>query len=193
MMPEVKGVCREQFGGAFKAEGFSRTSVQLPRNSIEFLLSKASQVSSFGEVLSEQAVGIFVDATLPWTVRIGKVNFHTSRFSQALMLGHLFALIVRQRKALLRLDTIEDVAKATERGLGTGILHPGQHGEQCRAFHQRANRRAVECSLDEVALPMSRHQAFFNIRGSVMNADHVGNTATPIFSACPGAALGMPT
>jgi len=52
MMPEVKSVCGTQLGGAFEAERFSRTRVQLPRNSIEFTLSEAIQVSPFGEVLS---------------------------------------------------------------------------------------------------------------------------------------------
>ena len=143
-MPEVKSVCREQFGGAFEAEGFSWTGVQLPGNGIEFLLSEVTQVSSLGEVLPEQAVGVFIDATLPGAVRIGKVNFHTGGLSQALVLRHLLALVVRQRKALLRFDAIEDMAEATERGLGTGTLHPGQHSEQRGALHQRANRRTVE-------------------------------------------------
>src|ERR1035437_6142331 len=107
MMPEVKSVCREQFGGAFEAEGLSRAGVQLPGNGIEFLLSEDTQVSSLGEVLPEQTVCVFVDATLPGAVRVGKVNFHTSDPGQALVLSHLLALIVRQRKALLRLDAIQ--------------------------------------------------------------------------------------
>jgi hypothetical protein len=75
MMPEVKSVCREQFGGAFEAKGFSRTGVQLPGNGIEFLLREASQVSSLGEVLSEQTIGVFVDAALPGAVRMGLSEF----------------------------------------------------------------------------------------------------------------------
>ena len=153
MMPEVKSVCREQFGGAFEAEGFSRTRIQLPGHGIEFRLSETTQVSSLGEVLSEQAIGIFVDATLPWAVRIGKVNFHAGRLGQALVLRHLLALIVSQRQALLRLDAIEDVAKATKRRLGAGIFHPGQHSEQRCALHQRANRRTIERPLDQIATP----------------------------------------
>ena len=190
MMPEVKSVCREQFGGAFEAEGLSRTGVQLPGNSIEFRLREATQVSSLGEVLPEQAVGIFVDAALPWAVRIGKVNFHPSSQRQALVLGHLLALIVGQRKSLLRFNAIENVTEATQRGLGAGILHSRQHGEQRRAFHQRTNRRAVACALDEVAFPMTRSQVIFNIRWSVMNADHVGNTTAPIVNARPRTAFG---
>ena len=150
MMPEVKSVCREQFGGAFEAEGFSWAGVQLPGNGIEFLLSEATQVSSLGEVLPEQTVGVFVDAALPRAVRIGKVNFHTRGLGQALVLSHLLALIVRQRKALLRLDAVQHLAEAAERGLGTGILHPGQHSEQRGALHQRANRRTVKRPFDKV-------------------------------------------
>lgn len=114
MVPEVKSVCREQFGGAFEAEGFSWAGVQLPGNGIEFFLREVSQVSSLGEVLSEQAVGVFVDAALPWAVRIGKVNFHAGGQGQALVLSHFLALIVGQRKALLRLDAIQYMTEASE-------------------------------------------------------------------------------
>jgi hypothetical protein len=57
-------------------------------------LSEIAQVCSLGKVLSEQAIGIFVDTSLPWALRIGKVNFYAGRLGQALVLGHLLALIV---------------------------------------------------------------------------------------------------
>ncbi len=192
MVSEIKSVSSKQFGRAFEAEGFSRTSVQLPGNGIEFLLSKPTQVGPLGKVLPEQTIGVFVDPSLPGAVRVGKVNLHAGGRSQALVLSHLLALIVGQRKALLRLDAIEYMTESTECRLGTGILHPGQHSEQCRAFYQRANRRTVERPFDEVTLPVSRHQTFFNIRRSVMNADHVWNTPTPIFTARSRTTLGMP-
>lgn len=100
-------------------------------------MSETAQVSSLRELLAEQAVRVFIDTTLPGAVRIGKVNFHTGGFSQALVFSYLLALIVRQRKALLRLDATEDVAEAAEYRLGNGILHPEQQSEQRRAFHQR--------------------------------------------------------
>ena len=107
MVSEIKSVSSKQFGRAFEAEGFSRTSVQLPGNGIEFLLSKPTQVGPLGKVLPEQTIGVFVDPSLPGAVRVGKVNLHAGGRSQALVLSHLLALIVGQRKALLRLDAIE--------------------------------------------------------------------------------------
>ncbi len=49
-------------------------------------------------------IGVFIDVTLPRTVRIGKVDFHTRRLDQA----------------LLRLNASQNMAEATERELGTG-------------------------------------------------------------------------
>ena len=93
LLPEVKSVSREQVGRAFEAEGFSRTGVQLPGNGIEFLLREATPIGSLGDVLSELPFGVFVDAALPWAVRIGKVNFHPGGQSQALVLGHFLATL----------------------------------------------------------------------------------------------------
>ena len=53
-------------------------------------------------------------------VGISKVDVHPGGLAQTLVFSHLFALIVGQRKPLLRLDAIEHMAEATERGFGTG-------------------------------------------------------------------------
>jgi len=45
-------------------------------NAIEVGLGEAREIGSSREVLSQQAVGVLIAATLPWTARITEVNLH---------------------------------------------------------------------------------------------------------------------
>src|SRR4030067_2644809 len=45
--------------------------------------------------------------------------------------------------------------------------------------------------LDEIAFPVSGHQSFFNLGRAIMNANHVGNASTTIFTPRTRSALGM--
>ena len=75
MFEEVERLWHEHFNGASKVEALSWPSVELPGNGIEFGLRESGKVGALGEMLAEKAVGVFVDAALPWAVRIGKENF----------------------------------------------------------------------------------------------------------------------
>ena len=122
MLPEIESVRSEQLRGAPEAQRLAWSGVQFPGNGIQLFLSEATQVATLGQVLPQQTVGVLVDAALPGTVWIGEVNLYPGGFSQPLMCRHFTALIVRQRQALLCLDTIEDVAEAAQRRFGTGII-----------------------------------------------------------------------
>ncbi len=52
------------------------------------------QIGAFGQVLANQAVGVFIAATLPWAVGIAKVHGHSGVDGQLFVLLHLFALVV---------------------------------------------------------------------------------------------------
>src|SRR3989344_7176008 len=112
MLSEIKSVRREQLSGTPEAQRLAWSGVQFPGNRIQRFLSKATQVAALGQVLPQQTVGVLVDAALPGTVRIGEVDLDPSGFRQPLMRGHFPALIVCQRQALLRLDTIQHMAES---------------------------------------------------------------------------------
>ena len=101
MMPKIESIRCKQFCGAFEAERFSRLRVQLPGNRIQFALGEAAQIAPLGKVLSQQAIGVFIDAPLPGTVWVSKEHLYSSHLSQSLMFGHLLTLIVSQREPLL--------------------------------------------------------------------------------------------
>jgi hypothetical protein len=54
----------------------SRALIEPQSNGIEVGLGEAREIGSSREVLSQQAVGVLVAATLPWTARITEVNLH---------------------------------------------------------------------------------------------------------------------
>ncbi len=54
------------------------------------------QVGSFGEVLSEQTIGVLVGATLPRTPRIAEVNIDVRRQAKAAMIREFFAAVPGQ-------------------------------------------------------------------------------------------------
>ena len=185
MLKEVEGVWHEHFGGAFPTEGFARAGVELPGNGIEFGLRESREVGALGERLTEQSVGVLVDTALPRAVGIGEADGDASDFGKPLVLRHLAPLIVSQGKASLRVNTVEDSAKAHDGRVGTRVVHLGQGHEQRGSFNQGANGRRVTGALDQIALPVAGNDAFVDLRWALMDAGHMGDRAPAIFA--PGA------
>jgi hypothetical protein len=167
---------------------FSWSGIEFEGDVIQVILGEAGQVGSLGQVLAQQAVGVFVRSALPWAVRIGEVHLDAGALGQLLVSAHFLALVVGQRLAHGLVHAIERLGEASQGGLGGAALHAGQHDQAAGTLHQRAHGGTVGCPLDEVALPMSGHQAVFDFVGTGMQAGHVGNPAAPVFPARTGTA-----
>jgi len=165
MQPEIERIRGEQLRKTPVAQQLACSGVQFPGHRVQLFLSEATHVASLGQVLSQQAVGVLVDAALPGTVQIGEVDRHPGGFRQPLMRRHSPVLIVRQRQTCVRLDTIEHMAEADQRRVGTGIAHPGQHREQVGSLDQCTDRGTMVRPLDEITLPVPRYQPFLTIDG----------------------------
>ena len=87
---------RRDFQGRSTVEAFSRARVQAMGDGVQLALRVPRQVRALGQVLAQQPVRVLIGAALPRAVRIGKEDLDREPLSQALMLGHLFAPIVRQ-------------------------------------------------------------------------------------------------
>src|SRR5262245_15468216 len=59
----------QSIGRGFEGQGLSRALIEPQSNGIEVGLREAREIGSSREVLSQQAVGVLVAATLPWTSR----------------------------------------------------------------------------------------------------------------------------
>lgn len=76
MLSEVEIIRRKQLRGTFEAQRFTRSGVELPGNGIKLFLSECTQVGPLGQILPQQAIGVFVDSPLPGTMRAREVDLH---------------------------------------------------------------------------------------------------------------------
>ena len=60
MLPEIEIIQRKGLRGTFAAQRFSPSSVELPGNGITLFLGECTQVRTLGQILPQQAIGIFV-------------------------------------------------------------------------------------------------------------------------------------
>ncbi len=86
----------ESFCRRFKPRGFAWPFVQLPGHFVQMSLRVYRQVGSLGEVLSEQAIGVLVGATLQRTSRIAEVNIDVCRQAKASMIREFLAAVPGQ-------------------------------------------------------------------------------------------------
>ena len=71
--------------GASYAQAFSGSHVDFVGNEIELLLAVARQIGALGQVLADQAVGVFIGATLPRALRVAEVHRDASGLGEFLV------------------------------------------------------------------------------------------------------------
>src|SRR6266540_2029292 len=87
----------EGFSGCAPAEGLAGAGVECERDGGQLVGAVSAEVGAAGEVLAEQAVGVFVRAALPGAVGVAEVDVDAGVDPQLGVLGHLRALIPGQR------------------------------------------------------------------------------------------------
>ena len=185
-MPHSQGFLHHlshDFDRAFEIEALTGAHIQLQGDGIQLLLAVYRQVSPLGQVLADQAVDVFVTAALPWAVRITKINSDPGLLGDFSMPRHLPALVVGHALAHRQRHAVERCTEALHRRGRRCVVHLHQHQVATGALHQRAYRRGVGLTLDQVALPMPRHQPVFDLWRAHVNADHLRNLAAPIHAA----------
>lgn len=168
------------FDRALEIEAFAWTHVQLQGYGIQLLLAVYRQVRALGQVLADQAIDVLVAAALPGAVRVAKVDRHPRLLSDFGVPRHLPALVIGHALAHRQRHAIERRAEAFHRRGRRRIVHFHQHQIAAGALNPGAYRRGVGLALDQIAFPMARHQAVFDLRRAHMDADHIGNLAAPI-------------
>ena len=78
----------ECFGGGLPAEGFTGSTVQSCGDSVQVASGVSAEVGAFGEVLSEETVGVLVGTTLPWCLGVAEVDVQVGFYSELGVLGH---------------------------------------------------------------------------------------------------------
>ena len=134
----------------------------------------SAEIGAFGEVLSEETVGVLVGATLPRCLGVAEVDIEIGVYSELSVLGHLGSLVPGQRLAELLRQGGDRLSDRVADGLGamTGergpvvdslllavAWHAGkvqQHREPGRALNKRPDRGTLQ-SEDQVTFPVSWH------------------------------------
>ncbi|VQG03386.1 Uncharacterised protein [Streptococcus pneumoniae] len=182
-MPHNQGFLHHlahDFDRALEIKAFTGAHIQFQGDGIQLLLAVYRQVSPLGQVLANQAVDVFVAAALPGAVRVAEVDRHAGSLGDLGMSRHLPALVVGHTLAHRQRHAIKRCTEALHRRGRRCVVHLHQHQVATGALHQRAYRRGVGLTLDQVALPMPRHQPVFDLWRAHMNADHFRDLAAPI-------------
>ena len=80
--------------GLAPAQRHPGTPIELIGNAIQIFLAIAAQIGSLGELLAQQAVGVFVASPLPGAIGVTEVHLHAGVVRELLVLGHLPASVV---------------------------------------------------------------------------------------------------
>jgi hypothetical protein len=134
--------------------------------------------------MAEKAVGVFVAAALPWTVRVAEVDLHVSVRGEAYVISHLFPLIPGQCPAQFgrQLGNLARQRRAHVLG-GAAVRQVEKDDIAARALHQRPDRRATSLSDDEIAFPVPWNSSICDFGWAVADQDHVLEPAgTGLFS-----------
>lgn len=87
-----------------EAQSFSRPGIQLESNGVQLVLAEHRQVRPLGHVLPQEAIGVFIDGSLPGTVWISEVDRCPGLLGDLRMAHQLTALIVGERLAHFQWD-----------------------------------------------------------------------------------------
>ena len=75
------------------AKRFARALIQPRGHGLHLLIGERREIAAFREILPHQPVGVFVEATLPAMVRMGKVEVGGQRLGNRFVAGELSAVI----------------------------------------------------------------------------------------------------
>lgn len=93
---------------------------------------------------------------------------------------HLLAVAIRHRQKHGRIQPVEYEAKVLCGVLGGGAIQLNQHGVELLAIDQGADLGLVSGALDEVPLPVARHQSLADIDGTFIDAGFLRDVATAV-------------
>jgi len=97
----------------------------------------------FGEVLTQEPVGVFVRASLPWGLGVTEADVDAGVDRELGVLSHLFALIPGQRLPEMIREALHGLCQGATDGFGgVAVGQREQHHVAGPAFHQGPGSRS---------------------------------------------------
>ncbi len=149
--------------------------VQAVGDGVQFSLGVHGQIGALGQVLPQQPVGVLAGAALPGAVGVAEVHLDARAVGEFPVTRHLLALVVGQAVAHRLGNRIQLGRKTRQRGGCRRVVHLGQQHQTARALDEHTHGGLVASALDEVTLPVARHDAVLDLGRAHMDADHVGD------------------
>ena len=131
---------------------------------IEDLLVVDGRVPALERHLAQQPVGVFAGTPLPNSVQVTEVNTHVSLPRQVSVRSHFLALVIGQLLPERCRDLVEVETELRQRGFNCLVRHLDQQHQARRVLDKHANDGFVARTLDQVALPATRHDSIVGLR-----------------------------
>ena len=136
-----------------------------------------AQVHALGQVLSDEAIGVLVRATLPRAVGVAEVDVHVQVGTELLVQRHLRASVVGHRLSQALGDAPESTLEACEDVFGGVAIELDQHDVTAQSLDQGAHRGAVHGAFDEIAFPVPGNDPCSHLWRAQRDRFHVGQAA----------------
>jgi hypothetical protein len=143
---------------SFKAQGFAWALIVAQGDFVQVGLGVAGQGGFPGEVLPQQAVGIFVGAALPRALRITEVDVYLGGHGEAFWPSPVLG--PRSRTVAATRGVYEPAGSAHRRRLP--CLYFDQHGKTRMSFHQGCDV-TVAGAAEQISLLMPGDGTVFNL------------------------------
>ena len=170
----------EKFDGSSEAERLSGPCVEFHLGLLELILGDGMKRLSFWEVLSDEAVGIFIEASFPGGVRMSEEELGLEFLSDALVEGELFA-VVRcecEDEMAVRPEGLND--RVSDQ-ISFGCFDMSQDEHFGFPFHHGNQSSLPSFPEDGVQFPVSDSRFLVNDRRPLVDADGVLDSPSPAF------------
>ena len=117
-----------------KVEDFSWSVIEAFGDDVEVILAVSGKVGSLGEVLPDEAVGIFVAAALPGAIGIGEEDLNSGVVGQLGMSGHFSAAIIGEGFAEGLGHIVESGLESAAGGFGIEGVHASEQESGYRSL-----------------------------------------------------------
>ena len=105
---------RENFVRSLEVKDLARAAVEASFDGLELGVCDGTEIGTFGQVLADEAVGVFVGSPLPWAVGIAEEDADGEPLGQGLVQGHFRALVVGKRLAQAGRDGAKPLGEALQ-------------------------------------------------------------------------------
>jgi hypothetical protein len=153
--------------------------VQPVHDELEVFFRDVPQVRTFGEILANQSVDIFVQASLPGTIRVGEINLGLEFSGDGFMVGKFSAVVGGEGMdpASMRTQSLDHLLLHR---LGGFLSYLAEQGKLTFTFDQADHGATMMFADKGVGLPVA--QAFFGFDDlrTLFDPDAIGYFAPEI-------------